>query len=117
MNEFIQAILIMIQFHKLAIVTESLNIHFCASLEEKESSNNVCTSELKLKLLKNLELINLEETTGSGHRKSCDFSETDLSDLKQTLEDDKGFSKHVNSFCNMYHDFDPHSEEYRSYLV
>jgi hypothetical protein len=118
MNELIQAVLIMCQFQKLATVAESLQIHFCAYLHDKHSQDVGNNSDIKQKLLKNLEMINLEETCEKkGPRKSCDFSEADISDLKHILEEDKSYSKHVNSFCNVYHDFDPHSEEYRSYLV
>jgi hypothetical protein len=121
MNEFIQAVLIMVQFHKLALITESLHVSFLP-LEEKEennANNEIINSwDIKQKLLNNLEIINLEETGQQNQqRKSCDFSEGDLTDLKHVLEENKGFNKHIHSFCNVYHDFDPHSEEYRSYLV
>jgi hypothetical protein len=121
MNEFIQAILIMVQFHKMALITESLKIHFCQHIEEEELEHHELKHDpiKKLNLLKTLEIINQEgeESEKRLPRKSCDFSEVDMSDLKQIVEDDKVYTKHIHSFCNVYLDFDPHSEEYRSYLV
>jgi hypothetical protein len=109
----------MCQFHKLAIVSESLQIHFCALSDSNHNTHSVSNNpDIKQKLLQNLEMINQEETSERKlSRKSCDFSEVDISDFKQTMEDDKYYSKHIHSFCNMYHDFDPHSDEYKSYLV
>jgi hypothetical protein len=120
-NELVQAILIMVQFHKYALICESLHIHFvtlCEEVEECKLDDVHVDINIKEKLLKNLEIINQEE---NGYvkqpRKSCDFSEIDLVDLKQILEEGKAYNKHIHSFCSVYHDFDPHSEEYRSYLV
>lgn len=47
-------------------------------------------------------------------KSDVDMTEPDY--LKQE-DDTRLYDKYVNIYCNIYHDFDAHSEEYRSYLV
>jgi hypothetical protein len=115
-NELMHAILIMIQFHKIAIIVESLKIQLNKDTFSSKLSNDVKDeSNFKQKLIMNLEKIISEDQddnqiiTIEGDLEINDPCKINLTESK--------FTKHINTFCNVYHDFDPHSEEYRSYLV
>lgn len=144
LGEFMQAALIIIEFQKLALIVDSLNI--------KLNKNGGCgqgsgsyggahahahahtqNSNVKdhLNLLKNLESIIAEEQNES----SCSnkikenisvnkswlseneaHSEIPIDFESLRYEQTVAYDKHINKHCNLYHDFDPHSDEYRYHL-
>lgn len=138
-----QATLILVQFHKLAIIVDSLNLNLKSKMlqsQEKSPIKSVDTNRMiKDTLLKNLENINLEEKnsllqsqeqesskkfnkleknsiTKSGY--SEDNYQEDLSMNLEGLQVDTtaDYQKHLNKYCNIYHDFDAHGEMNHSYL-
>lgn len=117
------AALIMIQFHKLAIISESLNIKYnfenskkCTNIEKHDSTEIKFLdgkTNVKQKILKNLE--NLEDADNLD--KSSNIDQESIGIQIDQIPENKNFDKHINKYYNIYHDFDAHSEEYRSYLV
>lgn len=138
-----QASLILVHFQRLSIIVSSLDIklnekkqrespislkHY--SLTSSQSTLNT-TNIIKNEILKNLEninSINFEESSTNIERNSfCsstseEQNESEINMNKEniynidTLNKCKTFNKHIDKHCNVYHDFDPHSEEFRSYL-
>jgi hypothetical protein len=117
-NELMYAILIMIHFHKISIIVESMRFQLKnnESLISKHTNEENDENNLKEKLIKNLEKVISDESEDESQIFISD-SDLDLGETKKISWSDSKFAKHINSFCNVYHDFDPHSEEYRSYLV
>jgi hypothetical protein len=181
--EFMQAALIMVQYHKLAIVIDSLNVKLrcgginCNGKRNSNNGNNISpgdknittdeiiyddvnkaimstlNSGIKDILLKNLEILNIDESVNvsSSSEKIKDKlfeeeneSESDSITAKhskkilvdqdekenlgtstqteaklhecQPVDSTLDFDKHVNKYCNIYHDFDAHGDEFHSYL-
>ena len=118
MNELIHAVLIMVHFHKISLIAESIKIQLISyDIDEHNYVDHITIeTSLKEKLLKNLEMLNNEldshKFTQNDTENEFDFLEMNKQSLCESY-----FNKHINSFCNVYHDFDHHSEEYRSYLV
>lgn len=157
-----QAALIMIQFHKLAIIVDSLNLKItkgecCLQSNTNQTSTSNSSgninpnnsqsgnisdsmrkgsedfkfcSNIKVNLLKNLEDVIIEEEK----EKNCEKIKECMSMTKSGYSEDNGdremkvdlealtcdntfaFDKHVNKYCNIYHDFDAHSDNFRSYV-
>jgi hypothetical protein len=115
-NELMHAVLIMIHFHKISIIVESMRFNF-KNKEYNETSNHedkiICN--LKDKLIEKLE--HSYNETDDDNLSALTENDLEFTDFVKLCFSDSKFKKHINSFCNVYHDFDPHSEEYRSYLV
>ena len=139
-----QATLIIVQFHKLAIIVDSLNLKLKSKKFKPNNENSPIRSldqnkAIKDTLLKNLEYINIEEQNAllsqneekemsikmnklekhsiskSGH--SEDHHEESSRNLEGLqLDTTADFQKHLNKYCNIYHDFDAHGDENHSYL-
>lgn len=127
LNEFMHAALIMLHFHKLAVIVEAIDIRLksnCGNTVNcKYSNSELNNTEVKLNILKNLEVIVKEDDNINKNEKFCttpqeDKTDLDLADTQEKIceEMTKTFDKFLNKYCTVYHDFDPHSEEYRSYL-
>jgi hypothetical protein len=170
--EFMQAALIMVQYHKLAVITNALNVklrcggnthgtnsvnsvHVSEEINQnllengKGKTNNKQNGEIsglnsgiKDILIKNLENLNIEEENSfSNHEETTSDNKTTNKDSKKdnkiewleteeeikeelgvdsqdcvTIDAIHDFDKHVNKYCNIYHDFDAHGDEFHSYL-
>jgi hypothetical protein len=134
LSEFIQAALIIAHFQRLAIIVDALNIKLDENKLETKNSLNINNNEnintIKNNMLKTLENINSINTdteikkgrTSVKSNLSDEPSDYDFkldkteSNLESDLLENKQFNKHIYKYCNIYHDFDAHSEEYKSYL-
>jgi hypothetical protein len=129
LSEFIQAALILTHFQRLANISNSLSIKLrkCADSNSHEENTEISNDNyIKQELLKTLE--NINNTSGSTKQKtdsllSSASEEPELiteQDFNPNISDendkDRYFSRHIHKYCNVYLDFDPHSEEYKSYL-
>ena len=117
-NELISAVLIMVHFHKISLIVESIKIQLISydlNFDNTKDQTTIETS-IKEKLLKNLEILNNELESQKSGQQDLD-NEFDFLEINKQNHCESYFNKHINSFCNVYHDFDHHSEEYRSYLV
>jgi hypothetical protein len=145
-----QAALIIVQFHKLAIIVDSLNLNLKSKTLKPHEKSPIKSLDqnkgIKDTLLKNLEHINIEEQNTLNTINTCLKTE-DMSILTQTnkmetkslsnysediykeeislntlniealqVDTTADFYKHVNKYCNIYHDFDAHGDETHSYL-
>ena len=139
LSEFMQAALIMIEFQKLAIIVDSINIKLIETDLNSEIINkinpnrrksdenkfkNVITSDL---LYKKIEHFNLEENESNidivGEIKSLksdiddqterdfqsSFEQFDQENIKHSI-----FTRHCINYCSIYKDFDLYSNGYRS---
>jgi len=129
-----QASLILVHIQRLAAIVASLDIKVKErhNQPDKKSPNNDKVDSddnnlIKNNILKNLEKINsIKIDQNSQFSSFCsassdDQNETEMLKDKENLYSDKLnnhsiFNKHIHKYCNVYHDFDPHSEDYRSYL-
>jgi len=137
LSEFMQASLILVHFQRLSIIVASLDI----SLKERkhkeypepmnlqiESNTSQSNTLIKNEILKNLENINsIKNEHNITQRNSFCSSASDEQNEVDLLKDkdnifidnynnSKKFNKHTHKYYNVYHDFDAHSEEYKSYL-
>jgi hypothetical protein len=129
-----QASLILIHFQRLAIIIASLNLKIKdrkqnqSSKSPKEENKKGSNNMIKKEILKNLENINsIGSELVTEKKNSFSSFVSDEQNQPETFEEKdniivdynnnyKLFNKHTHKYCNIYHDFDPHSEEYKSYL-
>lgn len=128
-NELLEAILILINFHRLATILESMR--FSYNFFRSNSDENEKISEEKPDELKSNNLITILETLNGEEndvinkipRKTSDENENEnVSSSKfncsfENKEPVEDFSKHISNFCTVYLDFDSYSDEYLSCLV
>jgi hypothetical protein len=143
-----QAALIIVQFHKLAIIVDSLNLNLKSKTLKPHQKSPIKSQDqnkaIKDTLLKNLENINIEEKNALNLLTSSKTEEVTVSTQKNKTEtksiSESGcpedvykeelllnmeglqvdttsdFYKHLNKYCNIYHDFDAHGDDTHSYL-
>lgn len=123
-DEFVHASLILINFHRLAAIAESLKICICDKSsndlnninEPVIKSSNFGTTDGKKDLYNNLIKMNEE---GDKQFKKCD-KEITSDDIKIIYNHDDMipiFEKHISNFCTLYLDFDNYSETPLSSIV
>jgi hypothetical protein len=115
-NELMHAVLIMTHFHKISNIVESMKFHLNNNCNDSNDTGDLKVAcILKEKLIQNLEICISE--CDDDNISNITENDLELGELKKFCFTSSIFTKHINSFCNVYNDFDPHSEEYRSYLV
>jgi hypothetical protein len=143
-----QAALIIVQFHKLAIIVDSLNLNLKSKTLKPHHKSPIKSQdqnkEIKDTLLKNLENINIQEKntlnllTSSKTEEvtvSTQINKTETKSISESgcpedvykeellvnieglqVDTTSDFYKHLNKYCNIYHDFDAHGDDTHSYL-
>jgi hypothetical protein len=141
MSEFMQAALIMIEFQKLAIIVDSINLklkktdlysevinkmNYSLNVKNNEENKlNIITSDILYREIKHLNMIDHHSTQDNYDAKSAksDLDEHSERDFQLTAdefnqENDKSypFERHCINYCSSHKDFDVNSNQYRSYL-
>jgi hypothetical protein len=118
MDEFVHASAIMITFHRLAAVVESLKYTLNETNSESNSDNVIqYNPEEKDKLYNNLLIMNIEtETAENKVRKLSDEEKIDIVYKLDNLNT-SDFSKYISNFCTIYLDFDSYSDNLLSSYV
>jgi sestrin len=121
-DEFVEASLILINYHRLASITESLKIKIKDKIQDNENTKialNTVNVDLegKNKLYNNLIEMNEEkENEKTSNRK---FSGDDVKIMSYNDEGIKTvkFEKYISNYCTLYIDFDNYSETKLSSFV
>lgn len=123
-EEFVHASLIMINFHRIANIVESLrpNVNEIINSEfDKLNLLNNYDDEEKKKLFNNIQMLN-EEDTGEfkvNNRKSSEDDKINSlnNSFTSEVENSDSFQKHISNYCTLYLDFDTHSDNFHSAIV
>jgi hypothetical protein len=118
MDEFIHAASIMINFHRLAAVSESLRYKLKEDINEQHTENIIAYNpEEKDKLYNNLLKMNdEEENEDKEFRKLSDEEKIDIVYKLDNLNT-SDFSKYISNFCTIYLDYDSYSDNLLSSYV
>jgi hypothetical protein len=116
-EELLHAAIIMIYYHKLAAITESLKFKFVENsgilpvrTPSFSSSDAKEEREGKLKLYNNLLLMN-EETDESKIKIERKFSNGDDPKIVYKIEEEHSlFNNFISNYCTLYLDYDAHSD-------
>lgn len=126
-EEFIHSCLIMINYHRLASVCETLHINFYKSKDEIDQllnnfhKLNIKKTEEQSSLFETISLMNSgkEVSTYSRKKKKSEDVKIEgniLNNISFNLNEIQ-FTKHINQFCTAYQDFDCYEQELLSALV
>jgi hypothetical protein len=124
MDEFIHASSILIFFHRLSSIVESLRYSFNNDMlkhnigKVKESEDIKYHREDKNKLYNNLLEMNEEkDRIVDRERKYSDEKNTSVNYNIDNVIDSEPFKKYISSFCTLYLDFDTYSDNFLSSVV
>jgi hypothetical protein len=118
MNEFIQAAAIMINFHRLAAIVESLRYTLKEDIGEQQNENIITYDpQEKEKLYNNL--LKMNDESENDEKKGRKLSDDEKVDIVYKLGDlnTNDFSKFISNFCTIYLDFDSYSDNLLSSYV
>jgi hypothetical protein len=124
MDEFIHASSILIFFHRLSSIVESLRYSFNNDMlknnigKVKESDDIKYHTEDKKKLYNNLLEMNEEkERVVDNKTKYSDEKNTSINYNIDNVIDSEPFKKYISNFCTLYLDFDTYSDTFQSSVV
>jgi hypothetical protein len=123
MDEFIHAAAIMINFHRIAAIAESIKYTLKednTSEQKVDNTNHInINPDEKDKLYNNLLKMNVEESEEDNNTKPRKLSDDEKVNIVYKLDNlnTSDFSKYISNFCTLYLDFDSYSDNLLSSYV